>query len=293
MSANTSTINKLVSIFRDMSIRHKMITDFGFGPIWDSNGDNRKFPYMYVEPLSSTMLQSTSAASGHMSEQYAFRLAEMDQHVMYVDMDIRLVNNVQFTPVYEATSDDINGWQCDITLQMPMRFNPCNSPIQPISSYLLPLSTTITDFRLQGAQGATGSSSSVPGPVGPLGPTGPIGPAGVGIQFQGELGSTASLPTPSTTGFAYLIGPDLWIYSSNGWVDGGNITGPQGNPGTNGTSGTSGTSGTTGTSGTSGKDGSDAQFIGATGSAGTSGINGTSGTTGTSGTSGTSGTRGT
>jgi hypothetical protein len=170
---NSLTINKFAAIFRDMSVRHKMISDFGFGSSWDSQPDNRKFPYFYVEPVSSTIIASTNNASGHLTEQYTFRLsvmdrinkgdsnyidllsdmdyvlktivAEIDQHVYYVDMDCRIFGNITFTPVFEANSDDVNGFQCDLTIQLPMRFNPCNSPILPITGYTASLSSNITE----------------------------------------------------------------------------------------------------------------------------------------------------
>ena len=110
----------------------------------------------------------------------------------------------------------------------------------------------------EGPQGLRGFQG-VDGPEGPHGPTGPEGPqgsqgtAGFGIEFQGQLGSTASLPRPSTQGFAYLINNVLWIYDSFGhWIDGGNIQGPQGIQGIQGVDGPEGPHGPTGPDGTQG-----------------------------------------
>jgi hypothetical protein len=107
----------------------------------------------------------------------------------------------------------------------------------------------------QGNQGNQGPE----GPHGPTGPEGPIGPQGtpgLGIQFEGQLGSTVSLPQPSTQGFAYLIDNVLWIYDSFGnWVDGGNIQGPQGIQGNQGVDGPQGPQGSTGPEGPIGPQG--------------------------------------
>ena len=104
----------------------------------------------------------------------------------------------------------------------------------------------------QGVQGVEGLEGPH-GPTGPEGPQGSQGTAGFGIEFQGQLGSTASLPRPSTQGFAYLINNVLWIYDSFGhWIDGGNIQGPQGIQGIQGVDGPEGPHGPTGPDGTQG-----------------------------------------
>lgn len=62
---NTISLNKIVSIFRDLSIRHQFIMDFGFGAEWDNQPDNRKYPYMYVEPISSSTIISPNTNDYH------------------------------------------------------------------------------------------------------------------------------------------------------------------------------------------------------------------------------------
>ena len=134
----------------------------------------------------------------------------------------------------------------------------------------------------QGFQGVDGPEGPH-GPTGPEGPQGPQGNAGFGIEFQGQLGSTASLPQPSTQGFAYLINNVLWIYDSFGhWVDGGNIQGPQGTQGNQGVDGPEGPHGPTGPEGP----------IGATGSQGIQGIQGATGPQGPIGITGSQGIQG-
>jgi hypothetical protein len=305
MSANTSTINELVAIFRDLQIKHQMLHDFAFGSAWDINQSIRRFPYMYVELLNSKMIPSTNPASGHLMEKYTFRfsvmdklnngdtnytdsisdcdyilktyLAMMDQHVAYVQLDIRLVDDVTSQPVYEVTSDDVNGMAAEVTFSLPMRFTPCNSPITPITSVTASLTTTTLDYRLTGPPGTAGADGA-PGPTGPSG--GPIGPTG-------STGATGPAGSNGTNGATGPQGP-IGATGATG-ANGMSITGPTGPAGTNGTNGTNGATGSQGPIGVTGSTGP----MGATGANGSNGATGSTGPIGPTGPSGTNGTNGT
>jgi hypothetical protein len=133
---------------------------------------------------------------------------------------------------------------------------------------------------LQGIEGPQGQQ----GPTGPQGTQGEQGTSGTGIEFQGQLGTTGSLPQPSTQGFAYLINNVLWIYdSSNNWVDGGNIQGPQGVQGIQGIQGNEGPQGPTGPEGLQGVQG----IQGMQGNEGPQGPTGSQGNQGPTGPTGT------
>lgn len=93
-----------------------------------------------------------------------------------------------------------------------------------------------------GAAGPTGAT----GPTG-AGPTGPTGSAGAGIQYQGVVATTGSLPiTGNTDGDAYAVTLDnhLWIWDGAAWTDAGPIT-----TGVTGPTGASGPTGPTGATG--------------------------------------------
>ena len=130
-----------------------------------------------------------------------------------------------------------------------------------------------------GPQGTTGSQGPQ-GPAGPQGLQGYIGPQGpqglqglqgsqgtpgLGIEFQGQLSLTASLPQPSTQGYAYLINNELWIYDSQGdWINAGQIQGPQGIQGVQGVQGVQGIQGATGAEGPQGPPGGGSVLFSAT-----------------------------
>jgi hypothetical protein len=128
-------------------------------------------------------------------------------------------------------------------------------------------STTIILVTRVGATGATGPQ----GNPGQQGNQGNQGAPGLGIYFQGELGSTASLPTQSQTGYSYIISNNVYVYSTQSWFNAGPIVGPIGPTGSIGLTGPIGPAG--GPEGPAGPTGS----TGATGPVGPIGVTGPSG----------------
>jgi len=197
MANNTVSINKIVSIFQDLSIRQEMVNDFGYGPAYNiGTSREMKFPYIWVENGTGTTQRSDN---GFKTNLYTFTIYCMDkinfgednyneiisdthyildtmvqeiaQHKYYVDMNLSIDGDIQFTPVIEATDDNVNGWQIDITIKQPIRYTYCNSPIEPITQYTTQLNNQFIEYRL-------------------IGPTGPTGPAGAtGADGQGAIGN--------------------------------------------------------------------------------------------------------
>jgi hypothetical protein len=132
-----------------------------------------------------------------------------------------------------------------------------------------------------GTSGTSGSSGTS-GTSGNNGQT--LSPKGVEASYQDMIDNNPT-PDPLDT-YVLQDTSELWIYDPNstaanvdGWVNMGEIQGPQGLDGANGTSGTSGSSGTSGTTGADGTSGTS----GETGTSGTSGTNGADGADGADG----------
>jgi hypothetical protein len=97
-----------------------------------------------------------------------------------------------------------------------------------------------------GPRGEQGAASTVPGPTGP---TGPVGPQGRGLTIRGELAAESNLPSNANSfaGEAYFINGSMWVFSvADGWVDVGNLEGPQGPQGLAGPQGETGPQGSAG-----------------------------------------------
>ena len=216
MANNTVTLNKILSIFRDLSIRHEMINDFGFGDTADIGASRPMlFPYMWVESTQGRVVQGNTA-NRYQELYYSFNIylmdkiqkgddnfedtlsdtnyilstivREMSQHPFYVDLNISLVGDITLDPATEVYDDNVNGWIANFTLKVPVRYGFCETPIIPISGWTSSLTPEITQYRLigqqgpQGLQGATGLNGSngatgVQGNTGPQG-SGPTGPQG-------------------------------------------------------------------------------------------------------------------
>ena len=94
------------------------------------------------------------------------------------------------------------------------------------------------------------------------------GPPG-GVNLKGELADPSLLPpTGNAVGDGWLIDGDLWVWTEVGWVNSGQIQGPQGETGATGPTGPQGIQGEQGEPGATG----------ATGATGSQGIQGNPGT---------------
>lgn len=225
MSSNTLQLNKIVSIFRDLATRSTMVNSFEFGSSWNRQVTKDKlFPFIYLEPISSRVSDGGNGWKYAAEEFYTFNLycvdkinkgdinyndvlnncdyilksmiGEIYQHVFYIENDMRLDGDINITPLFEDMTDYCNGWFMEFTIMIPLRYSPCNNPIQPITGFTVSLASNITQYRLigntgpQGPIGPTGSTGAT-GPQGIQGVTGPNGSQGV-TGSQGPIGPTGS-----------------------------------------------------------------------------------------------------
>jgi len=103
-----------------------------------------------------------------------------------------------------------------------------------------------------GAPGSKGDAGApgAQGEAGIQGEPGIQGPPGLGITFQGQLDSSADLPTSGQAqGDLYVVlTPEpahgvIWDEAAADWVESGPVQGPQGNPGPQGNAGPAGPAG--------------------------------------------------
>ena len=127
-----------------------------------------------------------------------------------------------------------------------------------------------------------------PGPAGSQGPRGEPGERGTdgtGVTIMGVKDSPGQLPTLAQPGDAYMIDGHLWVWSGEGWVNAGNIQGPQGTTGEQGAQGIQGPQGDPGPQGEQGP-------VGSQGPRGEQGLQGLPGERGEQGTMGPQGPQG-
>lgn len=100
----------------------------------------------------------------------------------------------------------------------------------------------------RGDTGPTGAGGPI-GPQGLQGPKGDKGDVGAGLAIVGTVATPADLPASGTTGDAYLVGGDLYVWTGGEWTDAGPVKGPQGDTGTTGDTGPQGPQGLVGPKG--------------------------------------------
>lgn len=91
------------------------------------------------------------------------------------------------------------------------------------------------DTGATGPTGATGKQG-LTGPAGKDGTNGKDGKDGTGVSIKGSAESADKLPTTSnTTGDAYLVAGDMYVWDGSAWKDVGKIQGPAGTNGVDAT----------------------------------------------------------
>jgi hypothetical protein len=86
------------------------------------------------------------------------------------------------------------------------------------------------------------NAGALQGPKGDQGDQGNQGPPGNSFSYQGTVATLATLPIPSTQGFAFRVVAtgDLHIYNGTAWVNAGPLQGPKGDQGNQGIQGNPG-----------------------------------------------------
>jgi hypothetical protein len=249
MAANTPTLNKLIELVQLVSQNHKMVADFRFGPLWNRNAlRDLKTPYVWLEEKTSKIVMGNGS---HKTGEYTFTLycmdriqkdesnydeilsdtkfildtimTELDQHPLFVDLGISFPvdSTISYEPVYEETDTNSNGHSCEFTLRFPIRYTPCNVPINPLGTYTYSLNNNVYNYSIMGA-------------TGPQGPQGQRGYDGV----TGATGSQGSTGQQGATGSQGITGAG--VQGSQGSI------GPQGNQGNQGSFGPTGSGGALG-----------------------------------------------
>ena len=266
MASNTPSLNKLIELIGLVSRNHRMVKDFRNGPLWDMNAlKDLQTPYIWCEEAQSRI---TIGNGSHKTGLYTFRLycmdriqkdqsnyqeilsdtkfildtiiTEIDQHPLFIQLGLSIdQGDVVFEPVYEETDVNANGHMVEFTFRYPIRYTPCNVPIDSLAGFTFSLNNNVFQYSVQGVpgpQGATGAQGEG-GPTGVQGDTGPQGPTGQG--FQGDQGPQGDQGVQGDQGPQGFDGPQGFQ----------GLEGPQGFQGDQGPQGESGPQGDQGPAG--------------------------------------------
>ena len=141
------SINNLNDYFAALSLAHKQINSYGFGPNWDiaSNDPETKYPLLWIQPQPSTI--------GKISIKLKFRLYMLDlvtkdeknrvevlsdtfqtlldiKSYITKDFDMWLLpsEDTNIEPLWEKFDDEADGWFMDLELNFDYINDVCNIP---------------------------------------------------------------------------------------------------------------------------------------------------------------------
>ena len=160
---NNNTYDRIIDLFKQVVGAMYEKPSFGFGPMWQYNADNQlTFPSIWIEPTATKMISSVQGIRVYKCSFYIYALDRIDkgddnyQQILsdtdgmikdimsfiresaFARLNYIIVDNTQdmeMTPVLEATDEYVNGWRAKISLRIPDISTPCNIPIKNISPY--------------------------------------------------------------------------------------------------------------------------------------------------------------
>lgn len=155
----TYSLNQLIKIFSDFADSHLQINSFGFGEVYEANGNPKvtgNTPTLWVFPTQATPLENTTIYSfdvrcwdlvtkGEENENDVLSdcqqtLFDFIQFIKHNDIfDINVSGDPSLTPFTEQLADDVTGWECSIDIEVNSINSDCMIPMGVITPFPNPL----------------------------------------------------------------------------------------------------------------------------------------------------------
>ncbi len=160
LNPRTPTLEKLIELIREVCLNHYMVKSFGFGPTYNMNALRSLQPtYIWLEEGPSKI---TMGNGSHKTGLYTFTLycmdriqkdesnytqtlsdtkfildtiiTELDQNPLFVQLGLSFDSNsdILYEAIVEETDMNDNGHSATFTWRFPIRYTPCNVPINPL-----------------------------------------------------------------------------------------------------------------------------------------------------------------
>lgn len=153
------SLNQLIKIFSDFADSHLQINSFGFGEVYEANGNPKvtgNTPTLWVFPTQATPLENTTIYSfdvrcwdlvtkGEENENDVLSdcqqtLFDFIQFIKHNDIfDINVSGDPSLTPFTEQLADDVTGWECSIDIEVNSINSDCMIPMGVITPFPNPL----------------------------------------------------------------------------------------------------------------------------------------------------------
>lgn len=151
----TKSLQTYKSIFNQLATNHKLINDYGWGPAYNIGTERpMNFPYLWIEPVNTRIERGEG---GYLTEFSSFNfhvfdkinkgddnfhdasndthyiletlLTEIDQLQFFIESEMSISGDVNIEPSYETGDENVNGYVMNLTFLQPLRYTPCNNPI--------------------------------------------------------------------------------------------------------------------------------------------------------------------
>jgi hypothetical protein len=155
----TYSLNQLIKIFSDFADSHLQINSFGFGEVYEANGNPKvtgNTPTLWIYPTQATPLENTTIYSfdvrcwdlvtkGEENENDVLSdcqqtLFDFIQFIKHNEIfDINVSGDPSMTPFTEQLADDVTGWECSIDIEVNSINSDCMIPMGSITPFPNPL----------------------------------------------------------------------------------------------------------------------------------------------------------
>lgn len=142
------TVNQQIQLFQNIATAHHMIADFGFGDLFEINGnikDGLKYNLLWVVPLESIITEQTVQRRYRVIVLGLVQKDQSNRNEVWSDTekiasdvikifrnesdDYSLIGDPTLTPVQEQHGDWVAGYECVMTIETEFASNYCDIPM--------------------------------------------------------------------------------------------------------------------------------------------------------------------
>jgi len=144
----TYSLNQLIKIFNDFANSHLQINSFGFGEVYEANGNPKvtgNTPTLWVFPTQSTVTDNTVVFSfdvrcwdlvtkGESNENDVLSdtheiLVDFVKYIKHSSFEYILSGDPTMSPFTEQLADDVTGWTLNIDIEVNKIDSDCQIPL--------------------------------------------------------------------------------------------------------------------------------------------------------------------
>lgn len=152
------TLNQILALFRLIVDKHYQLNGFGFGPLFQINGQIKpglKYPLLWLVPVDSNTLDQVKQRRFSMlvldlvksdlsnrDEVWSDTEAMADDVIKILRNEsdqYTLIGDPQLNPVTEQFGDWVTGWQSDLLFETELNSNYCDIPAENLNTpFIIP-----------------------------------------------------------------------------------------------------------------------------------------------------------